>query len=84
MRILLLVVLSAFIFAACSSTDSDAKEAAMLIKESINYTRSNELDKAKEAYDKAQAIMNRYKGAKQYEEFHKAYTTYLSAQQQDK
>ena len=84
MRTYFFIVLLSFSLIACTSVDSDAKEAAALVKESIDYTRNNELEKAKDMYDKSQAIMNRYKGTKQYEAFHKAYTIYLSAQQQNK
>lgn len=81
--LIIAITLSTF-FASCSSMEDDAKNAADLSKESLNYVRSNQLDKAKDAYDKSQAIINQYKETEQYQEFYKAYNSYFADEVLDK
>ena len=75
--IILITILLSFVFAGCSSIEDDAKKAAELNKESVEHTRANNLDKAKEAYDKSQAIISLYKGTDEYDKFYKTYLDFL-------
>lgn len=75
---LLYILLLTIAMIGCTSVDDNAKKAAKYNKESIELTRANRLDDAKELYDKSQAIINEYKNTDQYQEFHNAYNTYLS------
>lgn len=74
---LLVILLFVFILSSCSSLDSDAKKAAELNKESLEYVRQQNLEEAEKAYKASQEIVNRYKGTEQYLEFHKAYSGYM-------
>lgn len=74
----LMVMVFLILPASCSSVESDAKKAANLTKESIDYARAKELQKAEKVYKKSQEIIARYKGTEKYEEFYTAYSKYLS------
>lgn len=71
------ILLFVFVLSSCSSLDSDAKKAAELNKESLEYIRQQNLEKAEKAYKASQEIVSRYKGTEQYMEFHKAYSEYM-------
>lgn len=72
-----LILFQLICFTACSSVDGDAKKAAKLNMESIEYVKQQNLDKAQETYNESQEIVNRYKATDQYEEFYAAYSKYL-------
>ncbi|MDR0823459.1 MAG: hypothetical protein LBN74_00060 [Prevotella sp.] len=65
------------IFYACSSVDGDAKKAAELNKESLEYAKKPDLHKAEELYKESREIINKYKETDKYEEFQKAYHQYM-------
>lgn len=67
-----------FMFASCSSLDSDAKKAAELNKESLKYVKELDLQKAEKLYMEAQEIISEYKGTDKNEEFLQAYYKYLT------
>ncbi|NDV95086.1 hypothetical protein D0T84_09160 [Dysgonomonas sp. 521] len=66
-----------FLFFACSSLDNDAKKAAELNKQSIEYAKDADLQKAEELYKESQEIVNSYIGTDEYEEFRKLYHQYM-------
>lgn len=65
---------------ACSSLDSDAKKAADLNKESIEYIREGDLENAEKAFKEAKEIITQYRETKEYEHFYEAYNKYLFAE----
>lgn len=71
------------LFTACSSLDSDAKKAAQLNKESIEYVKEGDLEEAERAYKESQEILSRYKGTEEYDEFQSAYNTYMHGEVQN-
>lgn len=73
LSIFLLVVL----LSSCSSLESDAKEAAELNLESLEYIKEQKLEKAEETYKEAQEIIARYKGTEKYLEFYEIYSEYM-------
>ncbi|HMM04293.1 hypothetical protein [Dysgonomonas sp.] len=74
---LLTFISLAILFIACSSVDSDARKAAQLNKESIEYVKEGDLQEAERAYKEAQEILSRYKGTEKYDEFQVAYNNYM-------
>jgi outer membrane protein assembly factor BamD (BamD/ComL family) len=74
---LLTFIFLVILFTACSSVDSDARKAAQLNKESIEYVKEGDLEEAERAYKEAQEILSRYKGTEKYDEFQTAYNTYM-------
>ncbi|WP_029906606.1 hypothetical protein [Prevotella sp. 10(H)] len=74
---LLIVIFSSLFFMACSTVDSDAKKAAELNKESIEYVKAGNLMEAERIYKESKEIVSRYKGTEKYNEFSKAYSTYM-------
>lgn len=73
LSIFLLIVL----LSSCSSLESDARKAADLNLESLEYIKEQKLEKAEEAYKEAQEIMARYKGTEKYLEFYEIYSEYM-------
>lgn len=70
-------ILIVFIFASCSaSVDSDAKKAAELTRQSLDYTAKRELGKAEEAFEQSKLIRDKYIDSS--EEFYELYTKYLA------
>ena len=78
------VVLLTILLSSCSSVESDAKEAAELNLESLEYIKEQELEKAEEVYKEAQEIIARYKGTEKYIEFHKLYSEYMLKESSNK
>lgn len=66
---------SAFL-SSCSSVKSDAKDAATLVAESLEYTRDGNLKKAEQCYKEYREIEAKYKNTDNYEAFVKAYNEY--------
>lgn len=64
------------LLSSCSSVKSDAKDAATLVAESLEYTRDGNLEKAEERYKEYREIEARYKNTDNYEAFVKAYNEY--------
>jgi PBP1b-binding outer membrane lipoprotein LpoB len=77
MKQLAFLIFILFLFSACSSLDSDAKKAAELNKQSIEYAKNADLKKAEELYKESQEIVNSYIGSDEYDEFNKAYHQYM-------
>lgn len=71
------------LFTACSSVDSDARKAAQLNKESIEYVKEGDLEEAERTYKESQEILSRYKGTEKYDEFQSAYNTYMHGEVQN-
>lgn len=72
-----IVLLLCILLSACSSVDSDAKKAAALNRESMEYIKEGDLSEAERAYKESQEIVSRYKGTEKYEEFYAAYNSYM-------
>lgn len=71
------IFLLSLLLPACSSVDSDARKAAELNLQSLNYIKNRDLKKAEELYKESQEIVARYKGKEQYKEFQNAYSNYM-------
>ena len=65
------------LFISCASVDRDAREAARLNKESMEYAKEGDLEEAERAYKDAQQIISDYKDTEYNEEFHAAYNKYM-------
>jgi len=78
----LLTIILLFLCASCSSLDSDAKRAAELNTESMDYIKKQDLQKAEELYKESQEIINQYKNTDKYKDFYTAYNKYLLGEAQ--
>ncbi|WP_108821011.1 hypothetical protein [Dysgonomonas sp. Marseille-P4361] len=70
----LTITLFTVLLSSCSSLESDAKEAAALNIQSLEYIKEQELEKAEEVYKEAQEIIARYKETEKYLDFYKIYS----------
>lgn len=68
------IILLTILLSSCSSLESDAKEAAELNIQSLEYIKEQELEKAEEVYKEVQEIIARYKETEKYLEFYKLYS----------
>lgn len=80
----LLTIILLFLCVSCSSVDSDAKKAAELNLESIEYVKQQDLQEAEILYKESQEIVNRYKNTEKEEEFYVAYNKYLLGENTNK
>lgn len=74
------------LFTACSSVDNDAKKAAKLHIESVEYIQKNDLEGAEKLFQKSQQIIDKYKNSTdtaEYSEFSKKYMLYLNGDKEE-
>lgn len=70
-------LLLTILLGGCNSLDSDAKKAARLNHESIEYIKAADLQKAEELYKESRNIIASYKDTDKFEEFYTAYNSYM-------
>ncbi|HBG39935.1 MAG TPA: hypothetical protein DDZ96_12010 [Porphyromonadaceae bacterium] len=61
---------------SCGGIDSDAKKAAELTNQSIRQSVDLELEKSQKTYHKAQALIEKHKNTKTWNEFNRLYKMY--------
>lgn len=82
-RILLLLLLSLFVYACSEPTmEEDARAAADLSMISNQCAIDNDITGAGEAYSKVQVIMDKYKELGQFNEFYELYGSFLAEKAQ--
>lgn len=71
MRISFLIAVSytLLMLTACSSLEKDAKKAAELSTESLNYLSNGDLKNSEKTYKESQEIMKKYRNTDQFTEF---------------
>lgn len=71
MRISFLIAVSytLLMLTACSSLEKDAKKAAKLSTESLNYLSNGDLKNSEKTYKESQEIMKKYRNTDQFTEF---------------
>ncbi|MFV0469915.1 MAG: hypothetical protein ACK5MK_13430 [Dysgonomonas sp.] len=57
--------------------DDDAKDAARLAKQSVEYSKNKDVDKAEKSFLECQDIIDKYRPTPQYAEFEMMYNKYL-------
>lgn len=65
-----------FMATSCSSVESDAKKAALLINKSIEQTHKLKFEKAEKSYLKAQQIIDKYAKKGKTVEFYDSFANY--------
>jgi hypothetical protein len=72
------IILIVILLTSCSSVDRDAEKAARLNRKSMEYARELKLEKAEKFYKESREIIARYKDTDKFEEFHIAYSKYMT------
>lgn len=77
---LCIIFLCSILLLSCSPVDSDAREAAEAVHNSLEMTAKGNLREAEIYFKEYQKIDNRYKGTENYAQFREAYQKYLSSE----
>ena len=78
-KLFLGLFLLAIFMVSCSkpTLEDDARKAAYLTKQSMEYSMQNDFQNAESNYREVQKIMDKYRSSEDFEKFHETYNYFL-------